>query len=293
MKNILFVGIGAMGEPMATNLLKKGFSVTVVRNRRAEPAERLAALGARVVTRAADGAAGCDAAILSLPTSNEVEAVMLGADGLAARLPAGAVVLDTSTSDPASTRALAATLAARAIGLVDGPVTRGVDGARKGTLAFFLGGERAHIERVQPALDAMGDTFIHFGPVGHAHTAKVISNVLSYGTVALVNEALMLGGRSGLDLDILHKALMQGAPSKALETFGRRIVDAQFNPARVSVEHVCDDMLLVQKLATQTSAPIFLLGAAQEVYRQLALQGLGPRDMSTVGEHWRAPKPGG
>lgn len=288
MTQILFAGIGAMGEPMVANLLKKGFKVTVVQNRRAEPAARLAALGARVVTSAAQGAAGCDVAILCLPTSREVEAVMLGGSGLAALLPAGAVVLDTTTGDPEITRRLAQQLATRGVGMVDAGLTRGVDGAKKGTLAFFIGGERAQIDKVQPVLAAMGDTFLHCGPVGHGHTVKVISNVLSYGTVALVNEALMLGGRNGVDLGILHQALMQGAPSKALETFGKRIADASYTPARVTVEHVCEDMLLGQKLATSAAAPIFMLGTAQEVYRQLDMQGKGLQDMSVLGEVWQS-----
>jgi 3-hydroxyisobutyrate dehydrogenase-like beta-hydroxyacid dehydrogenase len=288
MTQVLFAGIGAMGEPMAANLLKKGFKVTVVQNRRSEPAARLAALGARVVMSAAEGAAACDVAILCLPTSREVEAVMLGSGGLAALLPAGAVVLDTTTSDPASTRMLAQQLAARGVGMVDAGLTRGVDGAKKGTLAFFIGGDRAQIDKVQPVLAAMGDTFLHCGPVGHGHTVKVISNVLSYGTVALVNEALMLGGRNGVELGILHQALMQGAPSKALETFGKRIADASYAPARVTVEHVCEDMLLGQKLATSAAAPIFMLGTAQELYRQLDMQGRGLQDMSVLGEVWQS-----
>jgi len=287
MGKVLFVGIGAMGEPMAANLLKKGYAVTVVKNRRAEPADRLAALGARVVNTAADGAAGCDVAILCLPTSREVEAVVLGENGLAASLPSGATVLDTTTGDPEVTRRLAQVLAAKGIGCVDAGLTRGVDGAKKGTLAFFIGGERAHIDRVQPVLAAMGDTFLHCGPVGHGHTVKVISNVLSYGTVALVNEALMLGGRNGVGMEVLHQALMQGAPSKALETFGKRIADASYSPPRVTVEHVCEDMLLGQKLATAASAPTFLLAAAQELYRLLDLQGKGLQDMSILGELWR------
>jgi len=137
-------------------------------------------------------------------------------------------------------------------------------------------------------IGAMGDTFLHFGPVGDGHTVKIISNVLSYGTVALVNEALMLAAKHGVDGEITFDALMQGAPSKALEAFGPRIVSGDYVPPRVTVDHVCDDMLLGQELATRASAPIFMLGAAQEVYRMLALRGFGEQDMSTVAELWRS-----
>jgi 3-hydroxyisobutyrate dehydrogenase-like beta-hydroxyacid dehydrogenase len=139
-----------------------------------------------------------------------------------------------------------------------------------------------------PVLRALGDTFVHVGPLGHGHTAKLISNVLSYATVALVNEAFMLGARSGLDLERLHQALDQGAPSKALESFGPRIVAGEYEPARVTVEHVCDDMMMLQGLAAATACPVPVLAAAQELYRLLQLQGEGARDMSAVAELWRS-----
>jgi 3-hydroxyisobutyrate dehydrogenase-like beta-hydroxyacid dehydrogenase len=287
MTQIAFAGTGAMGEPMAANLLKKGFSVTVVKHRRPEPAARLQALGAKVATTAAEAVRGCDIAVLSLPASREVEEVIAGAGGLLKNAAAGTVVVDCSTSNPASTRRLAGLLAERDVGLIDAPVTRGVQGARQGTLAFFLAGDGKYIDKAMPVLQAMGDTFVRFGGSGDAHTAKIISNVLSYGTVALVNEALMLGGRCGVDLKTLHDALMQGAPSKALESFGPRIMSGEYDPPRVTVSHVCDDMLLAQELAAAGSAPTFMLGIAQEIYRLLDLRGHGEQDMSTIAELWR------
>lgn len=283
MERVAFIGLGAMGEPMAANLLKKKFAVTVVQHRRKEPAERLRAQGADVVTTPAAAAAGASIAVLSLPTSKEVTACITGEQGLAAALQPGSLVIDCSTSDPASTVSLAATLAERKIGLVDAGMTRGVAGAKQGTLAFFLGGEAAQVEQAMPVLRALGDTFVHVGPVGHGHVAKVISNVLSYGTVALVNEALMLGARNGLDGGKLFEALMQGAPSKALEAFGPRILKGEYDPPRVTVDHVCDDMVLAQSLA-KGNAPLALLAAAHALYRTLALQGYGERDMATVAE---------
>jgi len=284
---VAFLGIGAMGEPMAANLLKKGFEVRILKHRRAEPVERLSALGAQVKGSVAELVEGCEVIVLSLPTSREVEAVMGGDGGIVATAGGGAVVVDCSTSDPVSTRELGRQLSARKIGLVDAGMTRGVAGAKQGTLAFLLGCERQHIDSAMPVLKAMGDTFVHLGPLGHGHAAKVISNVLSYGTVALVNEAFMLGARSGLDLKVLYDALMQGAPSKALESFGPRIVAGEYDPPRVTVEHVCDDMVLAQSMAAPASAPVFMLSVAEEIYRLLALRGEGKADMSKIAELWR------
>lgn len=284
---VAFIGLGAMGEPMVANLLRKGFSVTVLKHRRGEAAQRLQALGAKVAASPAQAVADCAAIVTCLPTSTEVEAVVEGGTGIAAHAPAGSVLIDCTTGRPESTRRLAQVLAARGIGLVDAGMTRGVAGAKQGTLAFFVGGEAAHVEQAMPVLNALGDTFVRFGPVGHGHAAKVISNVLSYGTVALVNEAFMLGARSGVDLKALYDALMQGAPSKALESFGPRIVAGEYEPPRVTVSHVCDDMVLAQELAAKGSAPTFLLSAAQEVYRLLESRGEGERDMSKIAELWR------
>jgi 3-hydroxyisobutyrate dehydrogenase-like beta-hydroxyacid dehydrogenase len=172
-------------------------------------------------------------------------------------------------------------------------MTRGVAGAKQGTLAFFIGGEQADIDRAKPVLQAMGDTFIQFRSAADAHAAKVISNVLSYATVALVNEALMLGAESGVDLKTLHEALTQGAPSKALEAFGPRLIAGDYDPPRVTVEHVCADMILAQEMASSGLAPVFLLGAAQKVYRLIQSRGHAGRDLSIIAELWRAATPGG
>jgi 3-hydroxyisobutyrate dehydrogenase-like beta-hydroxyacid dehydrogenase len=291
MTRVAFIGIGAMGEPMAANLLRKGFEVVVVRHRRPEPCQRLAAQGARIAATPAEAIAGATLAVLSLPTSAQVEEVVCGPRGLAAAASPGCVIIDCSTSEPESTRRLHALLAERGVGFIDAPVTRGVQAARDGTLAFFLGGSDEHIERAMPALQAMGDTLIRLGPPGHGHTAKIISNVLSYATVALVNEALMLGVKLELDAGKLHEALMQGAPSKALEAFGPRILKAQYEPPRVSVEHACDDLVLAQALAARAGAPVFMLASAQELYRLLSAQGRGALDIAALAELWRSGSP--
>ena len=287
MTQVAFFGTGAMGEPMAANLLKKGHGVTIVKHRRAEASSRLTALGAKLAESTAAALAGSEIALLCLPTSREVEAVVEGTDGVLARAAPGTLVVDCSTSDPSSTRRLSALLEPKNIPLVAAGMTRGVAGARQGTLAFFVGGPQAALERAKPVLLAMGDTLVQFPTAADAHTAKVISNVLSYGTVALANEALMLGARNGVDPKTLFDALMQGAPSKALEAFGPRIVSGDYNPPRVTVDHVCEDMLLAQGLASSAAAPVFMLGAAQELYRLAAAQGNGERDMSTIAQIWR------
>ena len=291
MTQVAFFGTGAMGEPMVANLLKKGHGVTVLKHRRGEACSRLQALGAKIADGTAEALRSAEIAVLCLPTSREVEAVVEGKDGVLERAAPGTVVLDCSTSNPSSTRRLSALLEEKKIALVAAGMTRGVAGAKQGTLAFFVGGPQAALDRVKPVLLGMGDTLVQFPTAADAHTAKVISNVLSYGTVALVSDALMLGARNGVDPKTLFDALMQGAPSKALESFGPRMVAGEYDPPRVTIDHVCEDMLLARELAVRAEAPIFMLGAAQEVYTLLAGQGNGERDMSVVAGLWRATRP--
>ena len=284
MKKIFFIGIGAMGEPMATNLLKKGFEVNIIRNRSSTPVERLAAAGANVANTIMQAGADVDCAVLCLPTSREVDICVAGEGGLLSSMRRGSVIVDCSTSFPENTRQLGRLLNERGIAMVDAGLTRGVAGAKQGTLAFFIGGESGHIEMVMPVLKAMGDTFICLGKLGDGHATKVISNVLSYTTVALVSEALALGGQAGVDPEKLFEALMQGAPSKALEAFGPRILKGEYVPARVTVDHVCEDMVMAQKMANSSNTAAGFIGFAQTMFRMLSRRGFGGKDVAAVAE---------
>lgn len=287
MSKIGMIGVGAMGEPMAANLLKKGFGVTAMKSRRPEVVDRLKALGAAIAATPTETATGCDVVVLSLPTSREVESVLFGDNGIVEKARPGTLVVDCTTGNPPDTERIYARLRQKKIGFVAAGMTRGVAGAKQGKLAFFIGGDPADVDKAKTVLQATGDTFVQFGSAAQAHMAKVISNVLSYATVALVNEALMLGAKGGLDLPTLHRALMEGAPSKALEAFGSRIVTREYDPPRVTVDHACDDMVLAQGLAATAAAPVFMLAAAQELYRFSSASGHGERDVSILGEFWR------
>lgn len=287
MFKIAFIGVGAMGEPMAANLLKKGFAVTAMKSRRPEVVDRLKALGAAIAATPAETATGCDVVVLSLPSSRDVESVLFGDNGIVEKARPGTLVVDCTTGNPPDTERIHARLRQKKIGFVAAGMTRGVAGAKQGKLAFFIGGDPADVDKARTVLQATGDTFVQFGSAAQAHMAKVISNVLSYATVALVNEALMLGAKGGLDLPTLHRALMEGAPSKALEAFGSRIVAREYDPPRVTVDHACDDMVLAQGLAATAAAPVFMLAAAQELYRFSSASGHGERDVSILGEFWR------
>lgn len=290
MQRVAFIGLGAMGEPMATNLLEKGFPVTIVGGRRPEPVARLKELGAKVAATPAEAARDCDVAIVVLPSSKEVEAVVAGKDGLVDGMPKGSVVVDCTTADPASTRMLGEKLAGKGVGFVDAGLTRGVAGAKGGTLAYFVGGDTADIEKAKPVLEGMGNTFFVMGPLGTGHATKVLSNALSYATVALVGEALTVGAQSGVDQAALQQALMAGAGSKALEAFGPRITKKEYTSPRVTIGNVCAHFGIAKSMADASATPLFVTSAAQEAYRWVAMRGHAADDMASIAELWSGKK---
>lgn len=282
MSAVAFIGLGAMGEPMAANLCRNGVPVTAVAHRRRDPLERLTALGAREASTAAEAGLDADVAILMLPASPQVEEVVMGDRGLAHSMRAGTTIVDCGTSDPARTRALAKRLHARGIALVDAPVSRGVAGARSAKLSYFLGGDAADIERVRPLLALMGEEFHVMGGVGAGHTAKLLNNLVSLATVVLVAEALALGQAARLDAGKLLAALRAGsANSSILASHGPRILAGDDTPG-FTVDLARKDLGLALALACENAVPSFMGAVAHEVYSLASARGHGGLDVAAV-----------
>lgn len=286
-----FIGLGAMGEPMAGHLVRNGFRVAVAGHRRRDPVERLVALGAIEARSPSAAAAGADVVVLMLPGSDAIDRVTCGTDGVLAAMCSGSTLVDCSTADPARSRALAGMAAERGLGYVDAPVTRGVQGARDGKLAFFVGGDESTVAQVRPVLEAMGDTFFSMGAAGAGHATKIIVQSLSYATVALVNEALMLGAAEALPPARLQQALLAGAGSKALESFGPRILGRQFAPARVVVGDARTHMDAARRMAEGRGCPRAVHAAAHELLALLEARGLASSDLASLADLWPALPP--
>lgn len=287
MMRVTVIGLGAMGEPMAANLIGGGHAVSVVAHRRPESAERLCAQGA-VRRELAAAVADSEAIVLMLPTSKEVEAAVLGKPGILSDAKPGTLVIDCSTSNPLSTRALHRQLAARGIALVDAPVTRGVAGARDGKLAFFMGGDPHDIERAHPLLASMGDTFIDMGLSGSGHEAKILVQCLSYGTVALAGDILGVGEALGLAPGPLLTALQAGASSKALDAFGARMQAREFDPPRVLIRDALSHLAVLDQIAQDIGLPPpMLTRAARDRFAAAAGLGHERQDISALAALWR------
>lgn len=225
-----FIGLGVMGKAMARNLVKAGFKV-IVHNRSAGAVDELAAEGAAKASSPSDLAAECEIVCLCVPDTPDVERVLFGAQGVAAGIRRGSVVIDFSTISGPATRGFAARLAEKGVAMLDSPVSGGPKGAIDGTLSCMIGGEAQVLERCMPVLRAVGKTFTHIGESGAGQLCKSCNQLAILGTMMAVFEALVLAKKSGVDPARVREALLGGsAQSFVLQNHAKRWLDGQLAP---------------------------------------------------------------
>ena len=202
MTTVGFIGVGTIGQPMALNIAKGGFDLRVYDVNAAALAPLVDA-GATAAVSVAAAAADRDVVITMLPDAPDVEAVALGPGGLVETMRPGSIYVDMSTVDPVTSRKVGAALAARGVRMLDAPVARSVEHAKRGELATMVGGDAAVLEAVRPVLSRMADTITHCGPLGNGAAMKLVNNFLSFGIVATVREAVAMGVKAGLSLETI------------------------------------------------------------------------------------------
>jgi 2-hydroxy-3-oxopropionate reductase len=237
--HVAFLGIGLMGAPMAANLLRGGFALTVW-NRTSAKAAALAADGARVASTAADAVRGADFVVTMLSNGPAVEDVLFGTGGAADAIGKGAVVIDMSSIPPATARAHAKRLAARGIAHIDAPVSGGTGGARDGKLVIMVGGQPQDFERARPVFTPLGNPTL-VGRSGAGQLAKLCNQAIVGITIGAVAEALLLAAAGGADPAAVRQALMGGfADSRILQEHGQRMLNRRFLPGFTIVNQVKD-----------------------------------------------------
>ncbi len=223
-----FIGIGAMGEPMALNLLKAGYALTVYA-RRADAAAALVKAGAQLAATPAALARASDIVVTMVTTAADCEAVTLGAQGLIEGAASGAVVVDMATISPLAARRIAEALAVRGIEHVDAPVSGGPMGARDATLSIMAGGATAVFDRVKPLFEVMGKTILHMGDHGAGQVTKACNQLSLTVTLQGVAEAMNLAAHCGVDPAKVREAMLGGfAASRVLELFGKRMLERNY-----------------------------------------------------------------
>lgn len=281
-----FIGLGNMGGGMAANLVKAGHAVSAF-DLSADALARAEAAGCTRAASAAEAAAGAEAVVTMLPAGKHVRAVY--GDEVFAAVPAGALLIDCSTIDVGSARAVIAQAAERGLAMVDAPVSGGIAAAQAGTLTFMVGGEDAAFARAEPILQAMGKAVIHAGDAGAGQAAKIVNNMLLGATMVATCEAFALAEKLGLDLqrfyDISSKASGQSwsmtsycpVPGVGPETPADRGYEGGFANALM-----LKDLKLAVEAAQGVDASVPMGSLAGALYQALVAAGAGGKDFSSM-----------
>ncbi|MBM3342160.1 MAG: NAD(P)-dependent oxidoreductase [Betaproteobacteria bacterium] len=279
--NVAFVGLGNMGNPMAMNILKKGFAMTVF-DLNANTMQNLTAAGAKGAANAADAIKAADVLITSLPGSPEVEAFYLNAGGALELAKAGATLIDLSSVLPATPRKIEERAKARGLKFLEAPVSGGVTGARAATLAVMTGGDAAVLEQVRPILNAIGTNIYHVGPVGAGNTIKAINNMLSTVNACALMEGLSVGLKAGLSLKTMGDIIKASSGnSNAIPRIDRSLIPRDFEPG-FKVALMNKDLDTFHAIAKSLHVPVSFSNMAQH-YQQAALAaGLSEKDTSVI-----------
>jgi 3-hydroxyisobutyrate dehydrogenase len=274
-----FIGLGAMGRGMARNLHRAGL-LHGVWSRTRERADELAGeLGCKAATGPAELAAACDVLVFCVSADADVLQLV---DAVAPALHPGSIVIDCSTVAADTAREAARRLAGRSIEFLDAPVSGGVEGASKGTLAIMVGGSEAAFETARPVLAAMGSTITRFGPTGCGQAAKATNQIMCAGVIQAVAEAMAFAKAEGLPLEALIETLGKGAGSSWYFVHrAPNMVRNDYPPGfRVRLHekdlHICQDM------AARHGVRLPVVETTLLQYRKLIEQGHGDEDISTI-----------
>jgi len=276
-----FIGVGNMGNPMAANVLKAGFPMTVF-DTNPKAMENLIQAGARRAGSAREVVESSEIVLTSLPASPDVEATYLEPGGLVERAKRGMILIDLSSVLPSTPRKIEPRAKERGVHFLEAPVSGGVSGARAATLAIMVGGDAEPLARAKPVLSAIGPNIFHVGPVGAGNTVKAINNMMACVNGLAMMEGLALGVKAGLDpMTVYEVVKASSGGSKALERIPRAIVPRDFDPG-FKVALMNKDLETFTHIAKELHVPISFANVAQR-YEQMALAaGLGEMDTSVV-----------
>ena len=288
MTRVAFIGLGNMGAPMAQNLIKAGFSLTVF-DLVKEAVDQLVKSGATAAASASDAVNGADVVITMLPASKHVEGIYLGSEGLLTKIASKALVIDCSTIAADSARKVARAAADRGLAMIDAPVSGGTGGAIAGTLTFIVGGEPADLERARPLLEKMGKNIFHAGAAGAGQVAKIANNMLLGIAMAGTAEALALGVANGLDPKVLSEIISKSSGRTwAIELYNPwpgvmdNVPASKGYAGGFGVDLMLKDLGLAAEAAVSTQSVIALGELARNLFAMHSAQGSGKLDFSSI-----------
>jgi 2-hydroxy-3-oxopropionate reductase len=281
MAELGFIGLGIMGKPMASHLVKAGHTVHVC-DLVEEPATYLCSLGAKGCSCCKEVAERSEIIFIMVPDTPDVEAVLFGKDGLAQGLKPGSIVVDMSSISPIATKEFAKSLAAVGVEMLDAPVSGGQVGAENAALSIMVGGPPDVFEKLKPYFQLMGKNIVHIGGHGDGQTCKVANQIVVALTIEAVAEALLFSAKAGADPAKVRAALLGGfAQSRILELHGERMIQRAFNPGfRIRLHQ--KDLNLALQAARSMGLSLPNTATAQELFNAVAAQGGSDLDHSAM-----------
>jgi len=280
--NVGFIGCGNMGNPMASNLINAGHQLTVHDLRR-EAATNLLEMGAVWANNPKDVVSGNEVVFTSLPVPRDVEAVVMGENGILEGSGPNTIYMDLSTNSPTTIRRIHDLCAEKGVAVLDAPVSGGVYGAAAGTLAVMVGGDKAIYDRMKPTLDAIGSHVVYCGPIGNGMVCKICNNLLSMGIGTLMAESLTLGVKAGVDLAVLADVIVNssGGNRRLMEKFPRYLFKGNFEPG-FATALAAKDVRLATDLGREYGIPMELSNLVDQRHVEALLRGWGPEDSDAV-----------
>ncbi|MFC1937854.1 NAD(P)-dependent oxidoreductase [Chloroflexota bacterium] len=269
-----FIGIGGMGTPMSHNLLKADYAL-VVYDLRKDAVEALVKAGAESASSPRDVASRSSVAITMLPASPDVEAAVLGANGVIESTKSGDIVIDMSSSYPASTRMIAEKLAARGVRMLDAPVSGGTEGARAGTLTIMVGGEERDFEECRPIFEALGKNIYYIGKTGAGHTVKALNNLCSACSMIITAEAMVTATKLGLSPDRVLEVISSstGRSWASQYKFPTFVLNGAFNSG-FTIGLMNKDLEMATRLGRELHVPMFVGSIVQQIYNYAVGRGM-------------------
>ncbi|MCI8727470.1 MAG: 2-hydroxy-3-oxopropionate reductase [Hungatella sp.] len=278
------IGLGIMGKPMAKNLLKAGYDLTVS-DLSPSNVEELVACGAKSADNAEIGQ-NCDLVLTMVPNSPQVKAVMLGEDGVASHMKPGSVFIDMSSINPVASKEIAAALAEKGIEMLDAPVSGGEPKAIDGTLSFMVGGKQEIFDKYKPILEAMGTSVVRCGDVGAGNTTKLANQIIVACNIQAVAEALVLAQKAGVDPQLVFEAIRGGLAGSTVMNSKAPMMIAGIDKPGFKVDLHIKDLNNALDCAHTVGAPVPMTAAVQEILQWLHSHDGGQKDHSAIAQYY-------
>ena len=278
------IGLGIMGKPMAKNLLKAGYDLTVSDLNKA-PVDEVVAAGAKSATNAEIGET-CDLVLTMVPNSPQVKAVMLGENGVAAHMKPGSVFIDMSSINPVASKEIAAELAKKNIEMLDAPVSGGEPKAIDGTLSFMVGGKKEVFEKFKPVLEAMGSSVVLCGDVGAGNTTKLANQIIVACNIQALAEAMTLAQKAGVDPQLVFEAIKGGLAGSTVMNAKAPMMIAGDDKPGFKIDLHIKDLNNALDCAHTVGAPVPMTAQVQEILQWLHNHEGGQKDHSAIAQYY-------